>query len=264
MLALSALLLALVGLASPPPTLSPSDQAAIMKVVCDGELLKDAAGWLCRLEATDESGQPLEERWVSARQGRFVAHPDEWLVSLSSTCIYRYCPAEAHVVRKVKGTWRRTHEIDIDAPLGEDCVQFGGMEDGLERLACLDATGPNQGFMSERLTVLSLAGGKEKSKPLMQKDQGGECFLSPPLDEHQDDILTIQRGDVADPQVAFTMRLQVRRAACDPKSADYHGPLVVKSEHVLAFFRSGNDVVPDAASARIINAEGWSPAQADQ
>jgi hypothetical protein len=59
------------------------------------------------------------------------------------------------------------------------------------------------------------------------------------------------------------LRLQVRRAPCDPGQAEYHGPLVAKPEHVLRFVRSGNEVVPDPASKAIIAAEGWAPEGVD-
>lgn len=254
---LSAVVVALVTASGSAATLSPSDQGAIMKAVCKGKLEKDAAGWVCRDAAADASAQGWEQRWVSARRGRFVAQPDEWLVSLSRTCVERVCPAEVHVVRRIKGSWRSTHEIGTAALLSEDCVQFGGLPDGLDRLACLDATGPNQGFMSQRLAVLSFAGGTLKNEPLMQKDQNGECYLSPPLKEYQDDVLTIQPGN--DAQTAFSARLQVRRAPCDPASAESHGPVAAKAEHTLRFVRSGEAVVPDPASAAVIEAEGWTP-----
>ena len=246
--------------ASRAPALSPTEQAAIMRVLCDGELEKDAQGWICRDPGTDDFGQPWEQRWLSAWRGRFVVRPDEWLVSLERPCMGSFCPREAYILRKVRGTWRRTHELQVDKGIDDDCLPLGGMADGFDRLVCLDTAGPHQGFMFERLSVRSFAGGEEKTQPLMQKSQGGECFLSDPgLPEHHDDVLTLSREAAPDRQAAFTAHLQVRRGPCDPARRDKDVPVVVKSQHVLRFIRRGNDVVPDAATAAIIQAEGWSP-----
>jgi hypothetical protein len=256
--ALITLFAALASGASSSPALAPSDQAAIMKVLCEGDLKKDAHGWICRGPGEADDGVPWEERWESAYQGRFVARPDEWIVSTRGSCTGPYCPASAYVVRKVGGTWRRTHEIELDQPLPEDCLRFGGMPDGLDRLACVGSGGLHQGFLSLRLAVMSFAGGEQTAAALMQKDLGGECFLVPPAKEMKDDDLTLQRAG-GEPRTAFTVRLEVRRAPCDTARDEGNGPIVVKASHVLRFVRRGNDVVPDDASARIIAAEDWAP-----
>lgn len=258
------LLVALRAAAVAPPALGPSDAGAIMKVLCEDKLKKDEKGWVCVSPPTEEGGPPVERRWLMARSGRFVAHPDEWLVGLDLGCD-RGCEGETHVLRKVGGAWRRTHAIELYVPLGANCVPFGGMPDGLDRLVCQGASGPHQGFMFERVIAISFAGGEATEHRLLEKSQGGECFLDPPGAAHHEDAVTIQRERPTDPAVAFTVGLEVRRAPCvGPTNDDWHGPIVTKGRHVLRFRRKGNDVVPDAASAKILEAEGWAPEAAGQ
>src|SRR5688572_11082308 len=242
------------------PSLPPTDQAAIMKVLCDDELEKDAQGWVCRHPGTDDSDEPWEERWAGAHRGRFVARPGEWLVSLRRTCIGGFCPPHAHILRKVSGRWRVTHELQVDKGIDEQCLQLGGMADGFDRLVCLDWTGPNQGFMFGRLSLRSFEGGTETTTPLMTKEQGGECFLArPDLPEQQDDRLTLERATRSYPGTAFTAILQIRRGPCDPNARDKDVVVTEKATHVLRFLRRGNTVAPDAATAAILKAEDWSP-----
>jgi hypothetical protein len=261
MVALSAFRVAL-ALAAPaePGALSPADQKAVLEVLCeDGDVEKGRDGWFCRLETTDDFGERFELHWISAWRGRFAAHPDEWVVSLRGTCPYRYCPGEVDVVRRVKGAWRRTHQIDVEAPLPRDCARFGGMPDGFDRLACIQGTGPHMGFLFHRLETVALVGGDITARTLMEKEQGGECFLDPPGGEYEEDLLTLDRTGGANADEAFAVRLEVRRAPCTPDGPEDHGPLVAKAERRLRFVRSGNEVVPDAASKAIIAAEGWAP-----
>lgn len=255
------MLLALaVGAAASAPSLSPADQAAIMKVLCGGQMEKDAQGWICRDPGTDDFGQPWEQRWAGARRGRFAAREDEWLVSLRRACVGGFCPAEAYILRKVGGRWRQTHELQVDRGIDDECLQLGGMSDGFDRLACLDWSGPNQGFMFGRLSLRSFAGGTETTTPLMTKSQGGECFLADPhLPERHEDALTLQSPTAADPQAAFTAILQIRRGPCDPKEREKDVVMTDGARHVLRFLRRGNAVVPDAATAAILDAEGWTP-----
>lgn len=257
------MLLAALGIrtVAAAPALTPSDQAAIMKALCTDELKKDEKGWVCVEPPVEEGGDPVERRWLTARRGRFVVHPDEWLVSIDLGCGRMGCEGDTHVFRKLRGRWRRTHTFELFPALGDNCTPFGGMPDGLERLVCLDFSGPHQGFMSQRVAVLSFAGGEPKVDALTQKDRGGECFLERPGPEHKGDVLTVERGKPTDTDVAFTVRLEMRRAPCvgPDSNDDGHGPMTVKGTHVLRFIRRGNDVVPDSASGEIIAAEDWAP-----
>lgn len=226
-----------------------------MRLLCDAELTKDGRGWVCTDPDTEDFGGPWELRWRSAWRGRFVAHSDEWIVSLFRACQGRYCPGQTHVVRKVRGKWVAAHELEIDAGIGDDCLVLRGSR--LDRLVCLDAVGPHQGFMSERLAVHSFAGGEVATQALMEKEQGGECFLQPPQAEyHEDELTLLPAGDSG---AALTARLRVRRAPCDPKTDDGHGPPTVKAEHVLRFVARGGEVIPDEASAALIRRHGWEP-----
>lgn len=235
------------------PTLPPADEAAIMEVLCDADLTRDKQGWVCTDPNIDDFGIPFQQRMRSAWRGRFVDHPGEWIVTLTRPCMGPYCPSESHVLRKVGRNWRVTHALELDRDIGDPCLVLAGTGGARDRLVCLAAVGPHQGFMSEYLNVLSFAGGEATTQTLMAKEQGGECFLDPPLPEHQEDELTLLSADGA----GFTARLRVRRAPCDAKTDDRHGPVITKGEHILRFVRRHSAIAPDAATAEIIRRHDW-------
>jgi hypothetical protein len=247
------------GTAAAPPSLSATDEAAIMRLLCEGTLARDARGWVCTDTETTDGAEPGQQRWHSAWRGRFVEHPGEWIVTLSRTCDFRYCPFDSHVVRKVGGRWRRERplrleeDIEYEIGIGDDCVLLAGTKGGLDRLACLDASGPHQGFVFERLRVLSFADGEVAEQLLMARGQGGECFLDPPGKEVRADDVAL----LADDGRALTVRLRVRAGPCDRSQPDGNGPIALRAEHVLRFVRDGAALKPDAATAEILQRYDW-------
>ena len=238
---------------APPPALSAADEAAIMRLLCEGQLSKDARGWVCRDEETVDGNGPWEQRWHSAWPGRFIAHANEWVVTRYRTCDFRYCPFDSHVVRKVGAKWQVVKELEMEDGPGPSCVRLAGAGAALDRLACLDASGPNQGFMFERLRVLSFAGGEVAEQRLLAHGQGGECYLDLPEEEMRADEVEI----LGDDGKTLTMRLKIRAAPCDKAHPDGHGAIAERGEHLLRFVRDGENLVPDEATKALIERYGW-------
>jgi hypothetical protein len=235
------------------PALSAVDEAAIMQLLCDGELSRDARGWVCRDEETIDGNGPWEQRWHSAWPGRFIQHANEWLVTRFRTCDFRYCPFDSHVVRKVRAKWQVVKELEMDDGPGPACVRLAGGGTALDRLACLDASGPNQGFLFERLRVLSFAGGEVSEQLLLAHAQGGECFLDPPEKEMRADEVEI----IGDDGKTLTVSLKIQAAPCDAATPEGHGAIVARGAHVLRFVREGERLVPDAATKELIERHAW-------
>ena len=237
----------------PTPSLSEKDEAAIMRLLCEHELTRDGRGWVCTDPETIDGVGSFQQRWQSAWPGRFIEQPGEWVVTLYRTCDFAYCPFDSYVVRKTAGKWRTVRELDSETAIGNECVRIGGAAGALDRLACLSASGPNQGFMFERLVLLSFAGGKVTEQVLMARGQGGEGYLQPPEKEVRGDEIAI----IGDDGTALTVRLKVRAAPCDPAQPEGNGPFATRGEHVLRFRHDGAALGPDAATAEIIRRYDW-------
>ena len=241
-----------LAVAAAAPSLSPADEAAILRLLCSGRVSRDARGSVCT-EPAQESGEPIERRWRSAWSGRFVELPDEWVITLYRTCEYAYCPFDSAVVGKAGGKWRVVRELDFEEGIGNDCLRIAGSGGALDRLACLEASGPNQGFMFERLVVFSFAGGEVSDTTLMARGQGGECFLQPPEKEVRADEVEL----LGDDGRTLSVRLRVRSGPCDAKQPDGNGPIAMRGDHVLRFVHDGATLKPDAATADLIAKNDW-------
>ena len=241
------------ALAAPPSALSSADEAAIMRLLCEGKLTRDGRGWVCTDDAASDGNEPWQQRWQSAWRGRFVERPDEWIVTLYRTCPWASCPFDSSVVRKAGGKWIKVRALEIEEAIGHECLLLAGGQGVLDRLACLGAVGPNQGFMFEMLRVLSFAGGEVAEQTLMARGQGGECYLDPPDKEVRADEVEL----LADDGKALTVRLRVRAAPCDRAQPEGHGTMRDLAEHVLRFERDGAALKPDATTAALIRRYDW-------
>lgn len=237
---------------APPPTaLSPADRDALLTAACSW-----SEGTRAEL-SKQRCAAPSDLVWSSARTGRFVEGPGEWLVSLGGPCIGG-CPGVTFVARKAAGRWTK---LAADENLVTDgCVTVHGLADGWDRVACLGAAGPNQGFMAEWLELRTYADDLP-ARQLLYKEHGGECFLAEPpaKAEYDGDDLSDLSAGAAGSDVALTIRLTVRRAACDRTVEDPEKRATVRGEHVLRFVKRGNDVVLDGPTAALVTKQGWLP-----
>lgn len=249
---MSALLVALL-LSGPGPALAPQDQRAILKTLCDGQVAQDAEGLVCR------SGEDRDAdlRWSTAIRGRFISADDEWLVSLALPCIGG-CRGVTHVVRRTGRVWTRLAETET--LVDDSCLVLRGAPDGLVRVACTHAAGPQFGGMTEWLDVLWFAGGEARDRTLVLKEQGGECWTAQPPEKteyHGDSLSDIAAGTGP---VALTARLTIIRLAdCDATVEDPASRATVHGTHDLRFVWSGSDIAPDDATAALLGRFGWVP-----
>lgn len=240
--------------------LSAKDQADIMEFLCEGTLSKDRDGLVCKLEKGegDEFNRFTELRWSAALQGRWRERDQEWLVSLSGMCISG-CPKMSYVLTRKDGRWVK--EAESEGGISGGCIRIQGFTDGLDRAACTDVAGPNQGFMMEWLDVQSFAKDAESALQLAYTEQGGECFFAQPPEtaEYRDDhIFDLTPGDPKS-EIAFTAVLELRRLEkCDSTIEDPEKRATVKARHKLKFLRRGNAVVADTATKAILDQAGWS------
>jgi hypothetical protein len=242
--------------ATGPASLPAADRDALMRLLCDTPLRRDGAGWVCGADNDAEDADPrTERRWHASRRGRFVAHDDEWLVSLAGPCIGG-CPGESYVVRTVGGRWRVLREAALR--VDDACLQVRG-PDGLDRLVCRGGAGPHMGFMWEWLEVASYGGAEAEVTRLLLAEQGGECFTTPPAAEHREDTLKELAAGAPGTGTAFTVRLEVVRGPCGPQHEDGQGPVKVVAEHLLRFVFKDGGVAPDAATRALAERLDWLP-----
>lgn len=226
----------------------------------EASLLRIACSWAdgSRADvAKRKCAAPSELEWSSARRGRFVERDGEWLVSLASPCI-RGCSGVTFVARRAAGTWTKLYQEE--GLVSGDCVSVRGLADGFERVACVASAGPHMGGMAEWLVVDGYAD-EGSSVQVLYKDQGAEClFAEPPAKAEYDgdDLSDLTAGEAAS-DVAFTIRLTVRRAECDQTVEDPESLATVRGEHVLRFLKRGSAVVPDEPTAALIDRYGWTP-----
>lgn len=246
MLRLALLLAAQAG----APALSPSDQTALFTAAC---------GWLETggVDVAERTcAAPSSNRWTAVRPGRFAEGDGEWLVSLEEPCL-GHCRGTTFAARRTTDGWRSVgREDDV---VSDECLTLRG-PDGWDRVACLETEGPKQGFLAHSLRVLSLRPGVP-SRTLLEKDHGGECWLAEPPEkaEFDDDGLSDLAPGEPGSDTVLTLRLAVVRGECDREVEDPQETATVRGTHTLRFVRSGDDVVPDAPSAVLIDELGWKP-----
>ena len=239
--------------AADPPQLSRADEAALLTAACSwaDDSKADVAKRRC--------AAPSDLEWSSARPGRFVQGDGEWLVSLAGPCI-RGCPGVTFIARRTGGRW--TTVGGDEQLVTESCVTVRGFADGLDRVACAGAAGPHQGSMAVFVDVRRYAEDASDDR-LLYKEHGGECFFAEPpaTAEFDDDELSALSPGDAGSDTALTVRLTVRRAECDRSVENPEARATVRGEHVLRFVKRGNEVVPDAATAALVEQYGWRPAR---
>ena len=74
--------------AAPPARLSAADRLAILRLVCEGNLVREARGWVCKDPHPADNlmaSRTAELRWGTAFPGRFVAGDGEWLVGSTAS-----------------------------------------------------------------------------------------------------------------------------------------------------------------------------------
>jgi hypothetical protein len=234
-----------VGLAPLSPT-----EASLLKVACSW-----ADGSRADV-ATRKCGKASELEWSSARRGRFVEGDGEWLVSLASPCLGG-CSGLTFVARRAAGGWTKLYQ---DEGLVTDGCVTVRLADGRDRVACISAAGPHQGFMTEWLGLSAFAEGAPQ-RYLLMRDMGGECWLPEGAEkaEYVDDSLGDLAGAAATSETALTVRLTVRRAFCDPAVEHPEKTALTKGIFTLRFVKRGNDVVPDEATKPLMERHGWVP-----
>jgi hypothetical protein len=239
-----------------PAELSAAAKADIMKAVCTGTLEKDAKGPVCR-DAEEFSDERLTElRWLSAHHGRFVAGPDEWLVSLQGQCV-KGCAGATFVVQHSGPGWKKLAETE--GRIGDNCAVVSGLADGFDRIACADRASETGGGSLYWLDVRSLIAGKVSDERLMESAQGTECQDPDRAKdaELKGDRLEDVKETAAASDAAFTLVLHVRRRPCREAGTAGDDAAISKSRHLLTFVRRGSAVVPDDTSASIIHKFGW-------
>jgi hypothetical protein len=239
--------------------LSAHQKKEIMRFLCPWELHRGWEGWICQDPDADPTPSPIPNlsvlHWVTAKTGKFVSQEGELLVSLGSPCV-QGCWGKIYVIKKQGKTWEKLGEGE--GYVDDRCVVIQGMADGLSRLACLVGGGPNQGFMSESLVILSFVHGKLSTTRLLGAEQGGECMLSaiPKEDFRGDALENLSSGDPRS-ELALTLRLKVYRAEC--KGTEPRKVAKMKGSYLLKFLRRGNEIVSDPETASMIKKYEWVP-----
>lgn len=242
-------LLSLAMNAASAAGLPESERTALFEAACrwSGASGADVAAQRC--------SAPSELTWSSLHTGNFVEGEGEWLVSLAGPCIGG-CPGVSFVARKTAQGWRRLHE---DADLVTDECAVVRLADGRDRVACLGAAGPNQGFMTQWL-VLREYGGKGAVTQLLHKESGGECSLAATPDaEYDGDELSGLAAGRGGSDALLTVKLTVRRAPCTAGDDSPEAQASIRGTHVLRFVQRGGELVPEAPTAALIERLGWSP-----
>jgi hypothetical protein len=257
LLTLSAAFL-MTAAAAPPARLSAADRLAILRLVCEGNLVRDAKDWVCKDPDPADNLMAMrttELRWGTAFSGRFVAGDAEWLVGLHGLCM-QGCVGEAHVVKKTAGRW--TVLVRQDDYVHDGCALVRAMSEGFDGMVCPILAGPHQGFMFQALQAYSYVRGKTRTQRLVESEQGGECYagLEPPATRSRQDELSKPVAGSPESDVAFTVALERRTQACEEESAE---PEKVEGRFTLRFLKRGGDVVSDEETARTLREQGWSP-----
>lgn len=226
----------------------------------EASLLKLACRWTDGSRAdvpNRKCGAPSELAWSSARRGRFVEGDGEWLVSLAAPCIGG-CTGVTAVARKQSGRW--TKLLLEDGLVTDGCLTVSGLADGWDRIACQESAGPHFGAMAEWVVLNGYADGGASTQ-LLFKDHGGECWLADPPAKAEydgDHLSELVPGDEGS-DVAFTIRLTVRRAECDRTADDPEDLVTVRGEYTLRFVKRGNTVVPDEPTRELVDRYDWTP-----
>jgi hypothetical protein len=235
-------------------TLSPKEQEEILKILCDGEVITEKGELICKQESGDAWFS--EMRWETAIPGRWVANEHEWLITLHGFC-HRGCLGRTFIVNKQANQWVKIAETDGRVHL--ECIRLQRSAAELDRVVC-PGVWPHDGSIIEWIEVFSFDDNKFSSRKLLYKEQEGECVIAIPPDkvEYQGDILSELKAGEPDSEIAFTMRLQVRRLEnCDSSIEDPDKLAKVKGEYLLKFLKREKEIVPDEQTEKILKATGW-------